>query len=101
MFFLADTRLTRIFEATVWYWLAMAVVLFVLIVIVLRIKAWLHEDDDHIDVDHQMLQEITELQRRGELTSEEFRSIKGQLVNRLKLEEMPASQKQTKRGSPE
>jgi len=40
-----------------------------------------------------MLVEITELQRQGEITETEYRSIKGRLVDRLKIkDELPTQE---------
>lgn len=82
-----NSIISKILSATVWEWLVLIVVLIVLIRLVMWIKASLREDDDPSSIDHQMLVEITELQRQGEITEAEYRSIKGRLVDRLKIKD--------------
>ena len=78
-----ETILSKIREETLWQGLILIIVMIVLIRLIIRVKAYLHEDDDPSSVDNQMLVEITELQRRGEISTTEYRSIKGRLVDRL------------------
>lgn len=66
--------------------------IFVIVLIALIIFIWLiarlvtraTEDSDPAEVDRQMLTAINDLRRKGDLPQEEFRSIKGQLIDRLK-----------------
>lgn len=58
----------------------------VLIIAVLRITKWIRDGDDPAETERLMLTQIADLHRQGELSGEEFRSIKGQLVGRLKNE---------------
>jgi len=88
-----NSIISKLLSATVWEWLVLIVVLIVLIRLVMWIKSSLREDDDPSSIDHQMLVEITELQRQGEITETEYRSIKGRLVDRLKIEdELPTQE---------
>ena len=67
-------------------WLIFAVVLITLIVfiwLISRLVTRATEDSDPAEVDRQMLTAINDLHRKGDLSGEEFRSIKGQLVERL------------------
>ncbi len=82
-----NSVISKLLSATYWEWLVLIVVLIVLVRLVIWIKASLREDDDPSSIDHQMLVEITELQRQGEITETEYRSIKGRLVDRLKIED--------------
>ncbi len=81
-----NSVISKIFSATFWTGLALLVLVIVLIRLIMWIKASLREDDDPSSIDHQMLVEITEMQRQGEITEAEYRSIKGRLVDRLKKE---------------
>lgn len=92
-----ESILTKILSATLWQWLVLIVVMIILVRLVVRIKASLRKDDDPSSVDHQMLVEITELQRRGEITGTEYRSIKGRLIDRLKSEENVSLKKQKRK----
>ena len=88
-----NSIISKILTATLWEWLVLVVVLIVLVRLVMWIKASLREDDDPSSIDHQMLVEITELQRQGEITETEYRSIKGRLVDRLKIkDELPTQE---------
>ena len=67
-------------------WLVFAIVLIALVVfiwLISRLVTRATEDPDPTEVDRQMLTTINDLHRKGNLSHEEFRSIKGQLVGRL------------------
>ncbi len=66
-----------------WLWLTFAVSFLLLIWLVVRIGAWLREDTGPAASDYEMLTAIGEMHRRGDLSDEEFRSIKSQLVERI------------------
>lgn len=57
--------------------------LVVLIWLVVRLVARANEDADPAEVDREMLMTMVELHREGDLTQDEYRSIKGQLVRRM------------------
>lgn len=91
MFLLSDARLSRILEDTLWHWAGLVVGVIVMIVAVVLIRGWLRDDDDPAIEDQQMLRQIAELQRRGELSGEEYRSIKGRIIGRMDQTETIAS----------
>jgi len=73
-------------------WWFLGFVLFVLIVciwLVARLVPTASDDIDPAEIHRQMLTTVRELHSQGELTPEEYRSIKGHLVERLALQ--PAS----------
>ncbi len=82
-------------------WLILAVVVALLIGLSLWIKSILTGDDDTANTDHEMLSQILELKRRGELSPEEFRSIKGQLTTRIHRQELPLGVPAASSKSPE
>jgi len=45
------------------------------------------DDEDPAATDHQMLTRIEDLRQQGDLSYEEYRSIKGQLIQRLETRE--------------
>lgn len=49
-----------------------------------RFIAWMRDDEDTAAAEQMMLTEIGELHRGGDLSEEEYRSIKGRLLERLK-----------------
>lgn len=72
-------------------WTTFAIVLVVLIVAiwaVTRLNAHTTEEIDSAEIDRQMLTAVSELRSQGELSQEEFRSIKSRLVGRIKDAEL-------------
>ncbi len=71
-----------------------AIVLIALIIfiwLVARLVTRVTEDSDPAETDRQMLTAINELHRKGDLSLEEFRSIKGQLIGRLREDRASAA----------
>ncbi|MEZ6124047.1 MAG: hypothetical protein R3C49_12855 [Planctomycetaceae bacterium] len=69
-------------------WWVLGVVLVLLIVsiwLIARLTTSVTEETDPAEIDRQMLSAVRELHSEGELTPEEFRSIKSQLVQRLAI----------------
>jgi hypothetical protein len=60
-----------------------AVVLVLLIWAILRILSKMNEDVDPAEADREMLQALRDLRREGDLSEDEFRSIRGKLATRL------------------
>ena len=48
------------------------------------IRSWLRENDGPAASDHELLGEYREMNRRGELSDEEFRIIKGRMASRIR-----------------
>jgi uncharacterized membrane protein len=68
-------------------WLLFLIALITLIVLVwmiVRLVARVNEDTDPATEDREMLLAMLDLHRQGDLSTEEFRSIKGQLVGRMR-----------------
>lgn len=55
----------------------------VLIWSIVRIKTWFQGDDDPDAADEQLLAGLVDLQREGDLTHEEYRSIKSRIIDRM------------------
>ncbi|MCA9018498.1 MAG: hypothetical protein KDA74_00005 [Planctomycetaceae bacterium] len=53
------------------------------IVIILRVRTRFRDDSDPAASDRVMLSQLGDLHREGDLTEEEYRSIKGLLIGRL------------------
>jgi len=67
-------------------WLVFAVVLIALVIfiwLIARLVARVTGDTDPAETDRRMLTAISDLHRKGDLSQEEYRSIKSQLVERL------------------
>ena len=56
----------------------------VLAVVIYLIRSWLRENDGPAASDHELLGEYREMNRRGELSDEEFRIIKGRMASRIR-----------------
>jgi len=56
----------------------------VLAVVIYLIQSWLRENDGPAAYDHELLGEYLEMNRRGELSDEEFRIIKGRMATRIR-----------------
>lgn len=79
-------------ESSLWWkllnrsaWELFGLILAILLMtwLVLQIRAWFTGGDDPAESDHQLLASIRDLKRQGDLTEEEYRSIKSRLVTRL------------------
>jgi hypothetical protein len=55
----------------------------VLAIAIYLIRSWLRENDGPAASEYELLAEYREMHRRGELSDEEFRIIKGQMVPRV------------------
>jgi hypothetical protein len=56
----------------------------VLAVAIYLIRSWLRDNDGPAASEHELLAEYREMHRRGELSDEEFRIIKGRMAPRIK-----------------
>lgn len=77
-----------------WQFLFAALCLMVLIWSIVRFVSRVHEDVDPAETDQDMLNTISELRREGDLTEDEYRSIKSQLMGRMH-NAFPGTQKST------
>lgn len=59
----------------------------------MRLVTWMRDDDDPAVSEQQMLTQIGELHREGDLDENEYRSIKERLVDRLKETDTDAKSK--------
>lgn len=64
-----------------------AIGLVVLVWWVVRLVARVNEDTDPAEADREMLLALSELHQEGDLTPEEYRSIKSQLMGRLRAKD--------------
>jgi hypothetical protein len=78
-----DSLLWRLLEASIWQVLGLVVLLVVGAWLLFWIRSRFHGGDDPRADDHQMLAQIGELRREGRLNDEEYRSIKGRIIERL------------------
>lgn len=83
-----------------WFFTVVLVLLVLFIWAVTRLTTARTEDIDPAEIDRQMLTAVSELRSRGELTNEEFRSIKGRLVERLTTDPPTDDSKKSEDGGP-
>ena len=81
-------------DFTWWQFLFAAAGLVVLIWAIVRLISRVHEDVDPAESDQDMLSAISELRAEGDLTEDEYRSIKSQLMGRMKSA-LPGKTKET------
>lgn len=68
-------------QSIVW-WIGLILALLILAWVVHRVHAWYRGGADPADNGDEIIQQMQESNRRGDLTDEEFRSIKSQLSGR-------------------
>lgn len=77
-----DRKFWELLEETSISWVLLIGVIIVAAVLIVRIKArYCGRADSEADP-HQLLMQMGEMHREGELSEEEFRSIKGRLLSR-------------------
>lgn len=74
---------TRLLEVSGQDVLLLIVALCVLVGLVVWIRSWFRDREDTEADTHRMLTQFGDLRREGDLTEEEYRSIKQQLIRRL------------------
>lgn len=82
-----------------WFFGAVLAGLIIAIALVIRFVSSETDDIDPVEIDRQMLSSVRELTRTGEITEDEYRSIKGRLVDRLKDAEDEPVKPETSRSS--
>ena len=90
-------------DFTWWQFLFAAACLVFLIWQIARFISRVHEDVDPAESDQEMLNAISELRREGDLTEDEYRSIKRQLMGRMSSalsSKLKATQSKTRAGEP-
>lgn len=78
-----DTFLWKLLETSVWELLGLAVLIAIGIWLIFRVRVWFRNGEDPREADHRMLLQIGDLHREGDLDAEEYRSIKGRIIERL------------------
>lgn len=76
-------RFWNVLHESTWTWIGLAFAIVVLVWLVVRIRAWIREDADPAEDAQQMLSEIREMYREGDVSQEEYRSIKRRLTERM------------------
>ncbi len=73
----------RIWSVTLYDWIGLLVLTAVAVWFVYRLRSRYLGDADPAACDHQLLSQLTELRGEGQLTEEEYRSIKGQIARKI------------------
>ncbi len=74
---------TRIFQASWYWWVILFAVVALAVWLLFRIRARFRGHEDPAEDDHRLLMQIGEMHREGGLSEEEFRSIKSRLIEPL------------------
>lgn len=82
-----------------WFFAAVMTGLIIAIALVIRFVSAGTDDIDPVEIDRQMLSSVRELTRTGEITEDEYRSIKGRLVERLSEADEDSVKPESSRGS--
>ncbi|MBL8850982.1 MAG: hypothetical protein JNG89_14985 [Planctomycetaceae bacterium] len=77
---IAAINIRDLFRESAWTWIGLIFAIVVLAWIIVRVRAVFHSDDDPAENANQILSEIREMYEEGKLSEEEFRSIKGRLI---------------------
>ena len=72
----ADQRLEEFLAASAWTWIGLAVAILALAWVAYRVREWYRDDADPAASADQLLSEIQEMYDEGDLSDEEYRSIK-------------------------
>lgn len=75
-------RIRELLGMTTIWWIGLGVAIIVLAVFLHRLRSWYRGDADPADDPDQILEQMKELRRQGNLSEEEFRSIKSQFTGR-------------------
>jgi hypothetical protein len=76
-------ELSRVFQASWYWWLALFVIVAVAAWLLFRIRARYRDHEDPAADHRQLLMQMGEMHREGGLSEEEFRSIKSRLIEPL------------------
>jgi len=73
-------KLQDFLNSSVISWIGLAVAIFALAALVNVIRSWYRDDDDPADSTDEILDQMRELKRQGDLTDEEYRSIESRVT---------------------
>ncbi|WP_437205204.1 hypothetical protein [Planctomicrobium sp. SH664] len=93
----ASAKLQEVLNQSTLVWIGLGVAFIVMAVVVHRIRAWCQGSNDLADTSDQIVEQMEELNRRGDLSDEEFRSIKGQTLARRQQNIAAVIREQSKR----
>ena len=75
-----ENQFADFMQDSLWWWVGLLFAIVVLTWTVLRLRQWFQEDSDPADDSRRMLSEIREMYHEGDLSEQEYRSIKGRLI---------------------
>ncbi len=78
-----DSTLWRLLDGSIWSVIGLIVAIVLLVWLVMSVRSWFRDDTDPAADDHELLSQISDLRLQGDLTDDEYRSIKGRLVDKL------------------
>jgi len=75
-------QLREVLNSTTASWIGLAIALVILGWIIHRLRVWCRDDDDPAESNDKFIRQFEESKLRGDLTDEEFRSIKSQVYRK-------------------
>lgn len=75
-----ENRFRELMQDSLWWWVGLVFAVVVLAWVVLRLRQWFQEDSGPADDTRQLLSDVREMYHEGDLTEQEYRSIKGRIV---------------------
>ena len=88
----ARRNLDDLFDQSFWAGIGLVVALLVLAWVIFHLRAWFGDDTDHTDDGRELLTHLKQLRAEGEVTDEEFRSIKGRITERRERTQVEPAQ---------
>jgi uncharacterized membrane protein len=79
-----NSLLWKLLNRSAWELFGLVLAILVMAWLIVEIRSWLTGDDDPAEGDHELLMSVRELNREGDLSDDEYRSIKSRLVERLR-----------------
>ena len=73
-------RFQELIHSSFWWWVGLLFAIVVLAWVAVRLGRWFRDDTDPTDDDRRMLSEIREMYHEGDLSEQEYRSIKSRLM---------------------
>lgn len=79
---LAEKSVWDLLDRSMWSGIGLVVALLTLAWAFFRLRSWMRDDADRTAGEQELLTHVLQMHREGDVSEEEFRSIKGRLVGR-------------------
>lgn len=79
---LAEKSVWDLLDRSMWSGVGLVVALLALAWAFFRLRSWMGDDEDRTAGEQELLTHVLQMHREGDVSEEEFRSIKGRLTGR-------------------